>query len=78
MEKEILKLKVQSLTTLRTSIINILIVLIGGIVSLMFLPNSSLKCFLACIGGFYIIVFIFNLVNITNKIETLLTNRKDT
>lgn len=78
MEKEILKLKVQNLAGLRTSTINILIVLIGGMVSLMFLPNSPLKYFLACIGGFYIIIFVSNLVNITNKIDTLLINRKDT
>ncbi|MDD3436895.1 MAG: hypothetical protein PHC64_07075 [Candidatus Gastranaerophilales bacterium] len=77
MDKEILKLKVESLVTLRTSIINTLIVLVGGIVSLLFLQNSLLKGILLFVGFFYFVIFISNLLNITNKIDRLLITGKD-
>ncbi len=77
MEKEILKLKVNSLISLRTSIINTLIVLVGGTTSLVFLATSPMKNCLIFVGIFYIIVFISNLVSISNKIDGLLIEGKD-
>lgn len=76
MDKEILKLKVQSLITLRTSLINILIVLGGGVVSLFFLPLRIISYFLGGVGIFYFFVFLSNLTN-TNKELELLLNEKE-
>lgn len=77
MEKEILKLKIQSLVALRTNLINILIVLIGGIISLLFLPDYSFKYLLIILGVFYVLVFLSNLLSINNKLDKLLIVEKE-
>lgn len=77
MEKEILKLKIQSLITLRTSIINMLLVLIGGTVSLGFLPGSLLRNCLILAGVFYTMIVILNLDSVMGKIDKLLKSGKE-
>jgi len=77
MEKEILKLKVENLIALRTSVINALIILAGGVAGLMFLSNSSAKYFLLIVGFFYITILISNIVNISNKISKVLKIEED-
>lgn len=77
MDKEILKLKVESLVALRTNLINILIVLIGGIISLLFLPDYSFKYSLIILGVFYVLVFLSNLLSINNKLDKLLVIEKE-
>ena len=77
MDNEKLKLKVQSLVTLRTSLINVLIVLIGGVVSLLFLPKYSFNYLLGILGGFYILIFLSNLLSISTKIDKLLSEDKE-
>ena len=72
MDKEILKLKIQSLISLRTSIINTLIILVGGTVSLGFLPDSLLRSCLILLGVFYTMVVILNLDSVMGKIDKLL------
>ena len=76
MDKEVLKLKVENFISLRASIINILIVLIGGVVSLAFVPNSIPKGILICFGFFYIFTFSSNLINIMRSIDKLLNERR--
>jgi len=64
MDKEILKLKIESLIALRTSIINALIVLVGGTVSLLFFQFTPLKYIFVSVGVFYFFVLISNLINV--------------
>lgn len=77
MDKEILKLKVKSLISLRTSLINLLIVLIGGVASLFFLPLSLTSYFLGGTGIFYFFVFLSNLTNTNKELELLLKEKED-
>jgi len=77
MDKEILKLKIKSLVALRTSIINVLIVLIGGIVGLIILPKTIIKVLLLCAGVFYVCVFLSNLNWVTTEINNVLDKGKD-
>ncbi len=72
MDNEILKLKIKSLISLRTNLINVLIVLVGGVLSLSFFQTSILKGFVICIGVFYILVFLSNLVDTNKQIDKLL------
>lgn len=77
MDKEVLKLRVKNLISLRTSLINILIVLIGGVVSLFFFPNSRFTLIFGLVGGFYILVFLSNLLNLNNKLDKLLIDEME-
>lgn len=77
MEKEILKLKVENLVALRTNLINILIVLIGCVVSLFFFPSSRSTLIFGFVGGFYILVFLSNLLSLNNKLDKLLIDEKE-
>lgn len=77
MDKEILKLKVESLVALRTNLINILIVLIGGVVSLFFFPNSQFTLIFGLVGVFYILVFLSNLLSLNNKLDKLLIDEME-
>jgi len=79
MSEEKLELKkVDELVALRTSIIHVLIVLVGGTIGLLFMANTSiLKNVLVCLGIFYTCVLISNLGNITIKIDKLLSFRKE-
>lgn len=72
MDKEILKLKIKSFISLRTNLINVLIILIGGVVSLSFFQTSIFKGFLISIGVFYILVFLSNLVGTNKQLDKLL------
>jgi hypothetical protein len=77
MDKEILKLKIKSLISLRTNLINVLIVLIGGVVSLSFLPIHLVPSLFGVLGFFYILVFLSNLISTNNKIDKLLINGEE-
>lgn len=78
MDKEILKLKIKSLISLRTSLINTLTVLVGGTVGIYFLPAGSLaKIILIIVGIFYSLIFTFNLIATSNEINILLNSRRD-
>jgi len=77
MDKEILKLKIHSLVAMRTSIINTLIILIGGTVSLGFLPNSFLRNCLILAGIFYVMIVVLNLDSVMVKIDKLLKIGKE-
>lgn len=78
MDKDILKLKIKSLVSLRTSLINTLTILVGGTVGIYFLPAGSIaKIILVVVGIFYSLIFTFNLIATSNEINILLNNRKD-
>ena len=78
MDKEILKLKVNSLISLRTSLINTLTVLVGGTVGVYFLPAGSVaKIILIIVGIFYSLVFSSNLISTSGEISNLLNNGKE-
>lgn len=76
MDKEILKLKVESLVSLRTSLINVLIVLTGGVASLFFLPVSIINYLFGGLGFFYFFVFLSNLINANNELDMLLNEKE--
>lgn len=76
MEKEILKLKAQSLITLRTSLINVLIVLTGGLTGLFFLQTTIATYLFASIGFFYFFIFLSNLIDTNNKLDLLLSEKE--
>ncbi len=78
MNEEKLKLKkVDELVALRTSIIHVLIILVGGTIGLSLNVNNILKVTLICLGIFYTCVLISNLGNITKQIDKILSIRKD-
>lgn len=77
MDKEVLKLKVKSLISLRTSLINLLIVLVGGVLSLFFLPLRPVSYFLGGTGIFYFFVFLSNLTDTNNELESLLKTKEN-
>lgn len=77
MDDEKLQLKkIDELVALRTSIIQALIVLVGGTISLVFVNGFLLKIILIPIGIFYTCVLILNLDSIGNKIDEILPFRK--
>lgn len=70
--------KIDELVALRTSIIYVLIVLIGGTIGLLFAQNTTiLKNVLICLGVFYSCVLISNIGNITNKIDKIFLSEKE-
>jgi len=70
--------KVDDLISLRTSIMYVVIVIFGGTVGLAFTKESSnLKTILICLGIFYFIVLISNIVNLNEKIDRILFSRKE-
>lgn len=77
MDKEILKLKVNNLVALRTSLTTVILVLGGGLASICFIPDSFLKYVLIVIGVYYLIVVIANLRNTISEIYKILENGKD-
>lgn len=77
MDKDIFQLKVENFISLRASIINILIVLVGGIVSLFFLPVRSFTYVFGGVGFFYFFVFLSNLIGINSTLDRLLNNKKE-
>jgi len=77
MDKEILKLKIKSLISLRTNLINVLIVLIGGVASLFFLPIRPITYLFGALGFFYILVFVSNLISTNIKLDKLLVNGEE-
>ncbi|MDD3436617.1 MAG: hypothetical protein PHC64_05645 [Candidatus Gastranaerophilales bacterium] len=70
--------KIDELVALRTSIIHVLIVLIGGTIGLLLTVDNIIKVVLICLGIFYTVVLIFNLINITHQLNKILTFRKET
>lgn len=73
MEDEKLKLKkIDELVALRTSIIHVLIVLVGGTIGLLFTTNTFLKFSLIALGFFYFCIVALNLIDIENKLNKLL------
>ena len=77
MDDEKLKLKkVDELIALRTSIIQVLIILVGGTIGLFFTANLTLKIILIPLGFFYTCVLLSNLDSIGNKIDEILPFRK--
>lgn len=78
MDEDKFKLKkVDELVALRTSIIYVLIVLVGGTIGLSLNVNSLFKVILICLGIFYTCVLISNLGDIASKIDKILSVRKD-
>lgn len=78
MDNEKFKLKkIDELIALRTSIIQVLIVLVSGTIGLLFIKNMILQFILIPLGFFYICVLISNLDNIGQQINEILKFRKD-
>ena len=73
MEDEKFKLKkIDELIALRTSIIQVLIVLVGGTLGLLFINNLVLQIILIPIGFYYICVLASNLDSIARQINGIL------
>ena len=53
---KVLEYRIQSLISLRNTYINILAILVGGEVGLLFLPNSILKIVIVTMGIFAILL----------------------
>lgn len=64
--------KVDELTALRTSVIYVLIILVGGTIGLMLTFDTPLKVVLICTGWYYIFITISNINNINSQINKLL------
>jgi hypothetical protein len=78
MDDEKFKLKkADELIALRTSIIHVLIVLVGGTIGLFFTENLTLKVILIPLGFFYFCVVVLNLIDITEKLDKLLGLKKE-
>lgn len=69
--------KVDELVTMRTNVIYVLIVLVGGTIGILLSIDSILKVILFIIGLFYIFVLIFNFISINQKITKLLYKKED-
>jgi hypothetical protein len=69
--------KIDELVALRTSLIYVLIVLIGGTIGILLSANTPLKIILICLGVFYSCVLISNIGNITNKIDKIFLSEKE-
>ncbi len=69
---KILELKTKNLMSKRQLVINILVVLIGGIIGLAFMPNGALKNIFIILGVLYAMVLIKDFLAIDIKIEKLL------
>lgn len=75
-EKLTLK-KIDELVALRTSIIQVLIVLVGGTIGLAFTKIFLIKLIFIPLGFFYTCVLALNLDSIGNKINKLLNFKKE-
>lgn len=79
MDEDKLKLKkIDELVALRTSIIHVMIILVGGTIGLLFTTSTTvLKNVLICLGVFYTCVLISNLGNITKQIDKIFSSGKE-
>ncbi len=67
------ELKVKNLMNLRTSLIAVVTVLTGGLISFIFTDtNIIFKTFIIISGVYFDIFFIVNMINTNNKINKLL------
>ena len=71
-----LELKIKDLVSLRQLITQALVVLIGGVVGLFFIPESKLKYIVIAFGVFYVVVLGKNLYSTINKIDKLLYKKE--
>jgi hypothetical protein len=69
--------KVDELVSLRTSVIYVLIVLIGGTIGLLLSIDNVLKTILFLIGIYYVFIVISNLNTINTKIDKILYKEED-
>ncbi|MCD7779291.1 MAG: hypothetical protein LUH05_01305 [Candidatus Gastranaerophilales bacterium] len=67
------ELKVKNLMNLRTSLIAVVTVLTGGLISFIFTDtNIIFKTFIIISGVYFDILFVVNMINTNNKINKLL------
>ena len=65
------------LTALRTSVIYVLIVLVGGIVGLMLTADSLFKIALIVVGVYCAAVVVLNMISINSQIDKVLNLKKE-
>ncbi len=73
---KILELKIKDLISLRQLITQTLVILIGGVVGLFFIPESKLKYIVIVFGVFYVMVLGKNLYSTINKIDKYLYKKE--
>ncbi len=74
---KILELKINDLISLRQLVTQTLVVLIGGVVGLFFLPDSKLKYVVIIIGLLYVFFIGKTLYRTINKINKYLYKRNE-
>ena len=65
------EVKINNLIALRQLVTNVAVVVVGGTLGLLFIPNSLLKYSLIFIGVFYSCLFITNLSSILRELDNL-------
>jgi len=68
-ELEYTKMKVGSLISLRQSLMAVLTVLVGGVVGLSFMQNSSVKTLYVILGWYFIIILLRSLYSTDKKLD---------
>ncbi len=75
--REYYKEKVKNLVALRNNLFTSVIVLTSGVVGLFFVNQPFLKLLpFMVIGGYFDLVFLFNLLSINNQIDIILEELK--
>ncbi len=74
---ELTKTKIDNLISLRQLIVQVLVVLIGGSIGLLFTANTLLKWGLFGIGAIYVILLAKKLNKISNELTSYLYKKEN-
>jgi len=74
---ELTKTKIDNLISLRQLIVQVLVVLIGGSIGLLFTTNTLLKWGLFVIGAIYVILLAKKLNKISNELKSYLYKKEN-
>ncbi len=74
---ELTKTKIDNLISLRQLIVQVLVVLIGGSIGLLFTANTLLKWGLFVIGAIYVILLAKKLNKISNELKSYLYKKEN-
>lgn len=64
-----IELRIKSLLVSKQLVVGALVVLFGGVASVLFMQNSAMKSAVFCAGVYYAIILIKDFGNINKKIE---------
>lgn len=76
-EMKMTELKIKILLSLRQNVTNALIVLIGGVVGMCFMPDTILKYIFIAVGIFYAIILMKNLYYAETGLKDILQRKTE-